>query len=131
MNRKLAREMVMKLIFQMDIQNDFSDEIVERFLEELPDDNQILYIKKSAQQFVENKNQIDKLIEENSKGWKFNRIGKVDLTILRVAITEIYYMDEIPEIVSINEAVELAKTFSTDESSSFINGVLGSIIEKK
>ncbi|TCO79193.1 transcription antitermination factor NusB [Marinisporobacter balticus] len=131
MNRKLAREMGMKLIFQMDIQNDFSDAMIERFLGELPEDDQAFYIKKLTENFIENMEQVDKLIEEHSKGWKLNRIGKVDLTILRVAITEIYYIEDIPEIVSINEAVEMTKTFSTEESSKFINGVLGSILEKK
>ncbi|QZY56959.1 transcription antitermination factor NusB [Crassaminicella profunda] len=131
MNRKLAREMAMKLIFQMDIQNNFSNEITNKFLEEFPEDSQIDYIKKLAENFIENKEQIDNMVEENARGWKINRIAKVDLTILRVAIVEIYYMEDIPEIVSINEAVEMAKTFSAEDSSKFINGVLGSILEKK
>ncbi|QXM06023.1 transcription antitermination factor NusB [Crassaminicella indica] len=131
MNRKLAREMAMKLIFQMDIQNDFSNKMIDKFLEELPEDHQLDYIKKLAEIFINNKEHIDNMIEEHAKGWKINRIAKVDLTILRVALTEIYYMKDIPEIVSINEAVEIAKTFSTEDSSKFINGVLGSIIEEK
>jgi N utilization substance protein B len=131
MNRKLAREMAMKLIFQMDIQDDFSNERINKFLEELPEDNQRDYIRELAENFIKNKEKIDNSIEENAKGWKINRIAKVDLTILRVAIGEIYYMEDIPEIVSINEAVEMAKTFSSEDSSKFINGVLGSILEKK
>ncbi|MCT4621560.1 MAG: transcription antitermination factor NusB [Marinisporobacter sp.] len=131
MNRKLAREMAMKLIFQMDIQNDFSNERINKFLGELPEDNQRDYIRELAECFINNKEEIDNRIEENAKGWKINRIAKVDLTILRVAIGEIYYMEDIPEIVSVNEAVEMAKTFSAEDSSKFINGVLGSILEKK
>ncbi|QEK12151.1 transcription antitermination factor NusB [Crassaminicella thermophila] len=131
MNRKLAREMTMKLIFQMDIHDDFSNEMITRYIQELPDDSQISYIKELIEKFIKNKDKIDGIIEENSRGWKLNRIAKVDLTILRLAITEIYYMDDIPNSVSINEAVEMAKTFSTEESSSFINGILGSIVEKK
>ncbi|WP_053957127.1 transcription antitermination factor NusB [Inediibacterium massiliense] len=131
MNRKLAREMVMKLCFQMDIQNDFSEEMIEKFLKDLPENDQENYIKKVATSFISNKEKIDQLIEKHSKGWKINRLAKVDLTILRIAITEIYYIEDVPEVVSINEAVELSKKFSTDESSKFINGVLGSILEDK
>ncbi|WP_129597784.1 transcription antitermination factor NusB [Anaerophilus nitritogenes] len=131
MNRKLAREMVMKLCFQMDIQNDFSEEMIGKFLKDLPENDQEDYIKKVAMSFILNKEKTDKFIEKHSKGWKINRLAKVDLTILRIAITEIHYIDDVPEIVSINEAVELSKKFSTDESSKFINGVLGSILEDK
>lgn len=131
MQRRLAREMVMKLIYQMDIQGEFSTDMVDRFIETLPEDEQNKYIREIAEKFIQNKDQIDQLVDENSKQWKLARIAKVDLSILRVAITEIQYDEDIPENVSINEAVELAKTFSSDESGSFINGILGSIMKNK
>ncbi|MBQ8040068.1 MAG: transcription antitermination factor NusB, partial [Lachnospiraceae bacterium] len=68
--------------------------------------------------------QIDEMINEKTEGWKTGRMGKVDLTILRLAVYEILFDDSIPTQVAINEAVELAKKFGRDESAKFINGVL-------
>ena len=75
-----------------------------------------------------NMEKIDNIIRRNSKGWKFERISKVDLSILRLALYEILYRDDIPESVSINEAVELAKKYGGEKTGSFINGILGSFI---
>ena len=132
MGRKEAREKAMHFLFQLDMQNDYSMDFINKSLEYLEfEGNQNSYIEKIIFLFIENKDPIDKLIMENSKEWKINRIAKVDLAILRVAITEINYFEDIPESVSINEAVELAKTFSTEESGSFINGILGNIVKVK
>ena len=70
------------------------------------------------------------MINEKSKGWSTDRMGKVDLTIIRLAVYEMKYDDTIPEGVAINEAVELAKKFGQDESAGFINGVLAKFVEK-
>lgn len=78
--------------------------------------------------------ELDGLIEANLKGWKKNRISKISLTILRIAVYELLYIDDVPASVSINEAVELAKSYATNEDGAFVNGVLGSIakqIDKK
>ena len=72
--------------------------------------------------------EIDKILEKGISGWKLSRIGKTDIAILRLAVYEMKFDDEIPEKVAINEAVELAKQFGTDASASFINGVLAKII---
>lgn len=74
--------------------------------------------------------EIDKLIEENSVGWKISRLPKVTLAILRLSVCEILFIDEIPISVSINEAVELAKKYATPNDASYINGVLGTIAKK-
>ncbi len=71
--------------------------------------------------------EIDSLIEKNLKGWKKNRISKISLTILRIAVFEILYVEDVPVSVSINEAVELAKSYATADDGSFVNGVLGSV----
>ncbi len=132
MRRKTAREIAMQLIFQMLIQDDYSNEMIAKLLQKISEENeQLSYIKNIVLRFTQNMQEIDSLIEENSPDWKLNRMAKVDLAILRVAVTEILYFDDIPESVSINEAVEIAKKFSTEESGSFINGILGSIVEKK
>lgn len=72
-------------------------------------------------------NEIDEHISNNAKGWKLNRISKVSLAILRLALAEILYFEDIPAGVSINEAVELAKKYATDEDASFVNGLLGTV----
>ena len=75
----------------------------------------------------DNLSEIDAKITENLRGWKLTRISKVSLSLMRIAVYEMLYMDDIPHSVSINEAVTLAKKYSTQDDSSFINGVLGSI----
>ena len=74
---------------------------------------------------------IDRLINETAIGWKTSRMNKVDLSILRVAIYEMLYDDDVPESVAINEAIEIAKIFASDESPAFINGILGKISKKE
>ena len=74
---------------------------------------------------------VDGILNENAEGWKTFRMNKVDLTILRLAVYELKWDDEIPVGVAINEAVELAKRFGGDESPSFVNGVLGKVAEQE
>ena len=73
--------------------------------------------------------EIDKLIEENVKGWDTSRMGKVDLTVLRLAVYEMRYDEDIPTGVAINEAVEIAKMYGQENSGSFVNGILGKIVK--
>lgn len=128
MGRKLARESAMKLLFQMQINNDFSSEAVDFFLKnnEFSDDEKE-YIKNTVNCITENIELIDSKIEQYALGWKINRLPRVDLSILRIAIYEIFFRDDIPVEVSINEAIDISKKYSTSESSKFINGLLGSI----
>jgi len=133
MKRSKAREMAMNILFQMDFHNEYTLDFTNKYLEnsEESENDQEEYIRVLTQKFMNNMEVIDKLIEEKSNEWKLSRIAKVDLAILRVAITELEYFDDIPNSVSINEAVELAKTFSTEESGSFVNGILGNIAKNK
>lgn len=131
MGRKVARESVMKLLYQMDMNNDYSTEVREiyisnnRFNEE---ENE--YITASTNTINGNIKTIDSMIEKYSSGWNINRLAKVDLSILRVAVYEILFREDIPVQVSINEALEISKKYSTEESSKFINGILGSIVRE-
>ena len=77
---------------------------------------------------MEKKDEIDSLIENHARGWSLERMPKVDLAIMRLAIYELRFREDIPWNVSINEAVELAKKYGGDQSKSFINGVLGKIV---
>ncbi|MEW9123624.1 MAG: transcription antitermination factor NusB [Thermotaleaceae bacterium] len=132
MGRKIARETAMKLIYQMDIHREAYQEMIERTIEEYPDDlKDHAYIREVTYQYLHHQQLIDDIITQHAKDWKLDRIAKVDLAILRLAIVEMLYQEDIPTSVSINEAVEMAKNYSTDESGSFVNGVLGSVAEMK
>ena len=126
-NRRTARDLAFKYVFQWNV----VDSDIAETMEELygmhfkPID--VEYIKNTVKTVIENKDMIDGLIEENSKGWKKDRLSSVCLAILRVALAEMYFMDDIPEKISINEAVELAKTYDTPEVAAYVNGVLGKI----
>jgi len=88
------------------------------------------YIIERADKIIEMLPQIDAKLDEISKGWKLDRLGKVELAILRLGIYELNFDEDIPTNVALNEAVELAKTFGGDTSPSFINGVLGKLLEQ-
>lgn len=87
------------------------------------------YIQEKANAITAKKEEIDVLINEHATGWKTTRMNRVDLTILRLAVYEVMWDEEIPNSVAINEAVELAKKFSGEDGPAFINGVLAQIAE--
>jgi N utilization substance protein B len=82
-------------------------------------------------QVVEHREEIDRKIQEKARGWTLKRMAKADVTVLRLALYEILFDENIPSGVAINEAVEIAKKFGTDNSSSFVNGVLGSVVREQ
>nr|WP_315019663.1 transcription antitermination factor NusB [uncultured Aminipila sp.] len=131
MNRNEARELMMQLLFQMEAQNEYNVEIKEKFLQDKGDLRiQKHYIDQLLDNILEHKDEIDHTLEESSVNWKINRMSKVDFAISRLAVAELLYMDDIPTSVSINEAIILAKKFGTDDSSKFINGILGKVAQK-
>ena len=129
MNRGSARELLMQLLFQMEMQQDFSDELKDSYLENVAGvRNQLDYINTIFTKVTDNLQLIDDVIDNNSEKWKVTRMPKVDKAILMLAIAEMLFAEDIPCEVSINEAVNLAKKFSTDESGKFINGILSKVI---
>ncbi len=129
MNRESARELLMQLLFQMEGQHDYSEGLKNRYLDEATGThNQLSYINDLFEKVTANLEIIDNIIDNNSNQWRVTRIPKVDLAILRLAIAEMMYADDIPKEVSINEAVNLAKKFSTEESGRYINGILSKVI---
>ncbi len=131
MNRNEARELMMQLLFQMEAQNEYNVEIKEKFLQDKGDLRiQRPYIDQLLDIILEHKAEIDHTLEESSVNWKINRMSKVDFAISRLATAELLYMEDIPTSVSINEAIILAKKFGTDDSSKFINGILGKVAQK-
>ncbi|MBR0596622.1 transcription antitermination factor NusB [Sinanaerobacter chloroacetimidivorans] len=132
MRRTEARELFMQLLFQMDIQNDYSSELKGRFVSEyMQDSNQLEYFNQLYAVTSEHLAEIDKKLESCSENWKISRMAKVDLAVLRLSVAEILYMTEVPDSVSINEAVDLAKKFGGEDSGKFINGILGKVVKNK
>ena len=127
MSRKKARECVMKQVFAMDISGELTSENVKILQEENMVKGQEEYIKNILKMMIENLDKIDAMIKKYST-WDFDRMSKVDIAILRVAITEILYTN-IPDSVSASEAVELAKVYGTENSYRYINGILSSLIK--
>ena len=133
MNRSEIREEAFKLIYSLEIQKkEPIEEQIELYIESNGIDNKkaIEYIEDAVNGIEKNKEVITEKIEKNLKqDWKIDRISKVDLAILKLAIYEIKYKD-IPFKVVINEAVELAKKYGEDNSKNFVNGILASIIKE-
>ena len=128
MSRKRARIGAMQALFAMDINNDFSTDKLEVFMENNNfQGDEVDYINRVVPDILDKLEVVDETIEENLKGWTMARLAKVDRQILRIAVYEFLYKDDIPEEVSINEAVEIARLYSSDEAPKFINGILGTI----
>ena len=127
MQRTELREHVFKTLFQIEFNEpDDMTENLKLYLEDLEraTEQDLAYIRTKYEKIVENLPEIDALINEKTTGWKTKRMNKVDLSILRLAVYEMKWDEDIPTGVAINEAVELAKRFSGDDGPSFVNGVL-------
>lgn len=133
MSRTEMREQTFKLIYSLEVQSaENIEEQIELFIHsnEIENEKMIEYLKETVNGIVENKNEIEEIIKSClAKGWTLERLSKVNLSILKLAIYEIKYK-EIPYKVEINEAVELAKKYGEDSSSKFINGALASAIKQ-
>ncbi len=131
--RRKAREEALKILFEYDSTGDDIDEIIHCFWENFSTtkDRKVReYAKTLVKGVVDNLNDIDKKIEKVSKNWKLQRMFKVDKNILRIAVFELLYKNDTPVPVVIDEAVEIAKTYGTETSHKFINGILDSINKK-
>ena len=132
MTRKEARELMMQLLYQMELMNDYEESTRADYItKNFGSTNQKEYAEQLIGTIVSSKDAIDEKLNAASTKWKTARMSKVDLSILRLAAAEIIYMDDIPDAVAINEAVSMAKKFSAEESGSFINGILGNIAKGK
>ncbi len=130
MGRKQAREGTMKLLYQMEINEEFSQETIDFYLENFDFDKfEKEYIVDATVKIKDNLEEIDEHIKNNIEGWGISRLAKIDLAVLRIAIYEILYREDIPIQVSINEAIEIVKKYSLEDSFKFINGVLGGFVK--
>lgn len=135
MTRSAQRETLFQLLFGIEFNEiDNMEEQADVFLslvEPAPSSKDIKVIKEKALNVISKLSDIDEELKEKVTGWDLTRIGKVELAILRLGVYEIRYDDNVPESVAINEAVELAKKFGPDSSSSFVNGVLAKFTSKE
>ena len=160
MSRKTARKHILNIIFQAEFDVDTAIEQISaaydeeyRFTEDVSDeyvsDEKLVkmdeekikklrtmhnadrkFILDEAKGIINNKAQIDEIISDGLENWDIERLSKIDLSILRIAVYEIIFADDIPNAVAANEAVQLAQKFSGDRATKFINGILGNVIKK-
>tara|TARA_B100001750_G_scaffold204197_1_gene180431 strand:+ start:53 stop:526 length:474 start_codon:yes stop_codon:yes gene_type:complete len=137
-DKRLARIIAIQAIYAYEIYPETSDDIFNIILnnddesdwaplESTPSNDAIDYGKKLYKMVIKTKDELDQLIQERSKNWSINRITLLDRLILRMSLAEMIYEKDVPPKVSISEGVEIAKYFSTDESGSFVNGILDSV----
>ena len=136
-DKRLARIIAVQAIYAYEICPENSDDVISVILdnddeewsplESVPSDNAIEYGKKLYKMVIKIKDELDDLIKARSKNWSINRITLLDRLILRMSLAEMIYEEDVPPKVSIAEGVEIAKYFSTDESGSFVNGILDSV----
>lgn len=131
MTRRELRENVFKMLFRVEFheesemsgQLDMMDDELENIKEE-----DAAYINNKCSDIIAKIPELDEAINDSTTGWKTTRMGKVDLSIIRLAVYEIKFEEDVPAKVAINEAVELAKLYGTDNSASFVNGVLAKFV---
>ncbi|MCI8408111.1 MAG: transcription antitermination factor NusB [Lachnospiraceae bacterium] len=132
MTRRECREHLMVMLFQTEFHT--KEELPEQisyYMNDIiaPKKDDVAYIQDKFQNVLELLEEIDSLIESVSEGWKLKRMFKVDLAIMRLAVYEMKYDEEIPVSVAINEAVEIAKKYGQDSSPSFVNGILAKVAD--
>ena len=143
MTRTVAREIAVEIVYSLAQGERTPDEMLESFFdreyfaslkeenilfEEYPSRKQREYITAIVNGVYEHREELDGFIEKYSRGWKLERISRIAQSVLRVALFEVLYMDEVPNSVAINEAVEISKGYEEQETVSFINGILGSFM---
>ena len=130
MSRSELREHIFRMLFRIEFNNEEEmkeqEDLYFELLGEISEENKS-YILNKYQAITEKQDEIDAILNEVSEGWKTSRMNRVDLTILRLATYELKWDEEVPTGVAINEAVELAKKYSSDDGPSFINGILAKV----
>ncbi|MDD9267522.1 transcription antitermination factor NusB [Paenibacillus sp. GCM10023248] len=141
MKRRVAREIAVQSLYQIQMNEATPQEAVQVAVHEAEHDNETqldikgdklnaAYIMELVEGTYNNKVRIDELLEEYLKGWAMDRLSRIDREVLRLAVYEMLYRDDVPPKVVVNEAIDLAKHYGTDESGKFVNGVLGKMIKE-
>lgn len=139
MKRRLAREIAVSSLYQMEMNEVSASDAVDMLMNELSQDNEICadpsevgstdeFVREIVSGVMEHKQAIDGMLQQFLTGWHIDRLSRVDRQVLRLACYEIVFRDDVPPKAAINEAIELAKHFGTEESGKFVNGVLGKLL---
>ena len=136
--KRTTRYICLQLLFASEISNEYKkDDLLDNFFQKSSEPlvenikkSQIDYIQILYETTISNKDEVDKIIEKKLNNWEMKRVAAIDKVILRMSISEMLYIEEVPPKVSITEGVEIAKVFSTDDSSSFVNGILDAVYNK-
>ncbi len=129
MSRRAARESALQVLFQIDIAKITFDTALAFVVKENKlNEKQAEFVRMLVQGVLQNLGSINKIINEVAIDWNLDRMAAVDRNILRIALHELCYSDEVPPNVAVNEAIEMGKKFSTPESGKFINGILGKVL---
>ncbi|WP_169081900.1 transcription antitermination factor NusB [Paenibacillus sp. PL91] len=139
MKRRLAREIAVSSLYQMEMNEVSATEAVDMLMDELRQENEIgadpsdigstdEFVREIVSGVMEHKQAIDGMLQQFLTGWHIDRLSRVDRQVLRLACYEMVFRDDVPPKATINEAIELAKHFGTEESGKFVNGVLGKLL---
>ncbi|WP_188992740.1 transcription antitermination factor NusB [Paenibacillus nasutitermitis] len=140
MKRRLAREIAVQSLYQMEMNEVSAEDAVNMLMDEVQEENEIEadladvsrideHVRELVNGVSENKTAIDDMLQHYLTGWQVDRLSRVDRQVLRLACFEMIFRDDVPPKASINEAIELAKHFGTEESGKFVNGVLGRLLQ--
>ena len=143
MTRMTARQIAVQILFSMESNASSAEDAMALFFSEehynslkeedelyreAPDEEQTDYIRRVVENAALHQTEIDEIISRYAEGWKLSRISRSTLAVLRCALCEILYLDDVPNAAAVNEAVELGKTYDSPQAGAFINGLLGSFL---
>ncbi|MEW6614921.1 MAG: transcription antitermination factor NusB [Thermodesulfobacteriota bacterium] len=127
-NRRKSRELALQILYQIDISRENARDALDLFWQNFKGlERSREFTEKLVEGVYNHKEEIDRLIEECSENWRLKRMSRVDRSILRLAIFELFYCKDVPAKVTLNEAIDLGKKFGSEKSGSFINGILDRI----
>ncbi len=130
LRRRAVREKVLQALYAYELSREPIDTIIEQIVAELRKQPEAFaFARQLILKVLETTKELDELIRKRVEHWEFNRLAVIDRIILRMGICELLYFDDIPPKVSINEAIEIAREYSTDKSDKFVNGVLDSVLD--
>ena len=128
--RRKAREATMQALYALEINNGFPQDVLELCDDSFNNSDNDIYTRELFNCVVEKQSWADDLISQCLENWEYGRVAILDKILLRMGVSEIYHIEDVPPKVSISEMVEIAKVYSTEESSSFVNGILDTIYKK-
>ena len=128
--RRIVREKVLQILYAYELNQEFHSTTKDEVLQDLDDENDRNFAEDLINRIIINKNNLDEKIKARVANWEITRIALLDKVLLRMGICELIYFPEIPPKVSINETIEIAKSFSTSSSGKFINGIMDAILSE-